>query len=805
MIATPRLPAWMPPLWLLILVTVGYYILARAMVYWGDTTDDISSYWVANAFLFTALLRRPSGERPVLLLAGSLADFLAYLPSVPMGIAAGVATSDACEVLIACTLAGRFSAPLRTLSTRELFLVGASLTIACAVGATIGAPTIGIIGNEPIGERWLIWIFADLLGYLTLAPLLLTLSDRGMLQDWSRSTWIEAGLLSIGVALAAYFTFSTNQPFLFVLFPVLLLVTYRLRLVGAGGSTFIVALFAYWFTQRGSGPLVAAGLSVQDGIPYLQGFLFVCFLTTFPVAIVMERDKLLNSVLNDARKMAEDADRAKSDFVASMSHEIRTPLNGIIGFADLLLEEARLDEPQRHQVEIIKNSGSALLTIVNDILDFSKNEARMIKLENECFAIKALVDNSMAIIRGAAQQKGLQVQVSFDEDIAPYYRGDEFRIQQVLLNLLNNSIKFTEKGWVSVKVCKGEENFPGRDCLRFEVADAGPGIAPEDQTRLFQRFSQADASITRRFGGTGLGLAISKQLVELMGGRIGLSSEVGKGSTFWFEVSLPRSEQPKGRSPIMPLLTRQAKILVVEDLPINQELVCAVLTRAGHSVDIANDGVEAVSAVRKKRYDLVLMDIQMPRMDGITATKEIRRLPPPAGIVPIFALTANVLPQQVAETMAAGMNGHIAKPIKSQELARAIAMALTQDATRHDDAVGGAGDAALKLPLFQADVYEAVRTMLPRERLVVHLRTLDEQLASAFETSVQEELEAAAHKIVSQAGMLGFPRMSAVARELEEAFRAGRSDEELLRKVRTEVAETRLKLHALSNELAGSP
>ncbi|MDQ3561228.1 MAG: ATP-binding protein [Pseudomonadota bacterium] len=806
MIAVRRLPAWMPPLWLLLLVTVGYFILARFIVHLGDATDDISIYWVANAFLFTALLRRQFGEWPVLLLAGALADFFAYLPAVPMDIAAGVAISDAAEVLIACALASRFLTPLRKLSTRQLFLVGASLTIACVAGATIGALTIDVVGKHPLSERWFIWITADLLGYLTLAPLLLTLTDRGILQRWGRSTWIEFGLLSLGLGLAAYFTFSTDQPFLFILFPLLFLVSYRLSLAGSGASTFIVALFAYWFTVKGSGPIASAGIGFHDSTFYLQGFLFVCFLTTFPVAIVVERDKLLSSALRDAREKAEEATQAKTDFLASMSHEIRTPLNSVIGFADLLFEDPRLDEAQRRQVALIQNSGTVLLSVVNDILDFSKIEARMMRLEDEPFAMETLVDNSVSIVRRAAEQKGLEMRVSFDKNIAPYYRGDELRLRQVLLNLLNNAIKFTDDGWVSAKVCKGGENFPGRDCLRFEVADAGPGIAPEHQTRLFQRFSQADVSITRKYGGTGLGLSISKRLVELMGGKIGLSSEVGKGSTFWFEVSLPRSERPKERSSTTQLPTQPAQILLVEDLPMNQELACAVLTRAGHSVDIANDGEEAVSAVQKKRYDLVLMDIQMPRMDGITATKEIRRLPPPAGIVPILAMTANVLPQQVAETKFAGMNGHVAKPIKFAELARAIASALPEDFTRQAGGTGvGAGDAALELPPFQADVYEAVRSMLPPERLEVHLRSLYEQLVSTFENPIEDGVEAAAHKIVSQAGMLGFPRMSAVARELEEALRDGRSDEELLRKARTEAGETRLKLHALSNELAGSP
>ncbi len=801
MIAVHRPLAWIPPLWVLSLVGIGYYCLARVIVTLGHVTDDVVIYWLANAFLFTALVRRPTREWPVILLAGALADFFAYLPSVPAGVAAGIAISDAAEIIVACALTSRFKAPLIRLTTRELFVVAASLTFACTVGATIGAPTINVDGSWPLIERWIIWVVADLLGYLTLAPLLLLLTDRASLQEWSRSTWIELGLLSMGIAIVAYFTFSREQPFLFILFPPLLLATYRHRLIGASAGTLIVTLFAWWFTLQGSGPILTAGLGLRESLPALQAFVLVCFLTTFPVSMIMERDRLQSIALNDAREIAEEAGRAKSDFLASMSHEIRTPLNGVIGFADLLLEDARLDDVQRRQVEIIQTSGTALLTVVNDILDFSKIEARMIALEDEPFAIEALVDNSVSIMRGATQKKDVQIQVSVAEDLESYYRGDEFRIRQVLLNLLANAVKFTEEGLVNVRVWKSSDKFPDRDCIRFEVTDTGPGIAPEHQQRLFQPFSQADPSISRKHGGTGLGLSISRRLVELMGGEMALASEVGRGSTFWFELSLPRSHRPKEQFPAKLLPTRQqAQILLVEDLPMNQELACALLVREGHSVDIANNGEEAIAAVSAKRYDLVLMDIQMPLMDGITATKAIRRLPPPAGTVPIFAMTANVIPEQVAETRSAGMDGHISKPIKFEEMARAITKALSHSAAAPNaEVLDSAGDAGPHLPLFDASVYEAARSMLPPDRMKLHLRSF-EQLVGTFEAMDGEDLVAAAHKTISQAGMLGFLRMSAVAREVEEALRADECDEELHRKARTVARETLIKVQALSNE-----
>ncbi|HWH18122.1 MAG TPA: ATP-binding protein, partial [Allosphingosinicella sp.] len=768
---------------------------------------NVTVFWPANALVFTALVRRPPREWPLLLLVAAGVDFLAYSTAVPSGSAAGLAAADALEILIAAALASRFSAPLRKLSTRELVMVGAVLILACAVAAVIGTPALYQVTGGQLGELWLLWVISDLLGYLTLAPLLLAVTDPELREDWSRGTWVEFALLSVFTAAAAYLTFSIEQPFLFILFPVLLLITYRLRLIGAAAGTFIIAAFASWFTLHGSGPIVAVGINMEASIPVLQAFLFVCFLTTFPAAIVIERDKLLNKALAEAREEAEEAGRAKSDFLATMSHEIRTPLNGIIGFADLLLNDSTLDPARRRQVELIHNSGTALLTVVNDILDFSKIEARMITLEDEPFAIEALVDNSVSILRGAAEEKGLAVNVSFDEDIGDYYRGDELRLRQILLNLLNNAVKFTEAGSVTLRVCKGSTPFPGRDRIRFEVTDTGPGITPEQQDRLFQHFSQADASITRKYGGSGLGLSISKRLVELMGGEIGLTSEVGRGSTFWFEVALPRAGRPKetDRSETQ-VPERSARILLVEDLPMNQELACAVLSRSGHFVDVANNGEEAIAAVREKEYDLVLMDIQMPRMDGITATREIRRLPPPTGTVPIIAMTANVLPQQVAETKAAGMNGHIAKPIKPAELARAIANIMAE----REPSLGGEGgpmvetketERLVEAPLFEAGVYEGVRAMLPPERLKPHLQSLDEQLAHAFAEPPSDGLQAAAHKIVSQAGMLGFAKMSATAREVEEAARAGAVSEPLMRLAAATASRTRERLKTLIEEL----
>jgi PAS domain S-box-containing protein len=367
-------------------------------------------------------------------------------------------------------------------------------------------------------------------------------------------------------------------------------------------------------------------------------------------------------------RKAQEASQAKTDFLASMSHEIRTPLNSIIGFTNLLLDSGGLPPEQRRYVEQVKGAGAALLTIVDDVLDFSRIEAGQVELELQTFGLRTLVDNAVSIVRGIAGERGIPIQVTIDTRLPESVVGDPDRLRQILLNLLNNAVKFTPQGRVGLDVgCRGER-------VRFAVTDTGIGIPADKLTRLFERFHQVDRSTRRRFGGTGLGLAISKNLVELMGGAIGVESREGEGSCFWFEIALTESAEPVVQAGAGPnaLPCRPTRILLVEDMEINQELARLILEKAGHRVDIAADGDEALKALEKTTYDLILMDVQMPGMDGITATERIRRTAGPIASIPVIAMTANVLPDQIARFKRAGMDDHIGKPFQIGELLAAI-------------------------------------------------------------------------------------------------------------------------------------
>jgi two-component system, sensor histidine kinase len=397
--------------------------------------------------------------------------------------------------------------------------------------------------------------------------------------------------------------------------------------------------------------------------------------------IDVTEQKRMMACLEQALESAEAAARAKSEFLANMSHEIRTPMNGIIGTIGLLLEDSSLNPEQREQLDTIQQCGDSLLYLINDILDLSKMEAGKLGLERASFHPATLVADALRIVAPQAAARGLDLRTDFDPLVPPALTGDSLRLKQVLLNLLSNAVKFTERGSITVGISAVRRMADSVE-LGFSVADTGIGIPAEVRQKIFEPFSQADSSTTRRYGGTGLGLAICRRLVTLMNGTLELDSEPGQGSTFRFFVTLPIATAApaaaNGSAKRPRFATRSLRILLAEDNPVNQTVATAMLTRMGHRVEVASGGLEAVEKVRNSGaarenvpdadpYDVVLMDCQMPDMDGYAAARAIRALGPVGGL-PIFAMTANALPEDRRRCLDAGMDDYLAKPVSSEQL-----------------------------------------------------------------------------------------------------------------------------------------
>ena len=385
--------------------------------------------------------------------------------------------------------------------------------------------------------------------------------------------------------------------------------------------------------------------------------------------------------LQDSMRQAEAANIAKSQFLATMSHELRTPMNGIMGMLDLALR-SELTASQTQQLETARQSAGILLQLLNDILDLSKLEEGQVEFEHIPFSPRALVDETRKFLQFSAEEKGLQLRADISDRVPETLEGDPTRTRQVLINLIGNAIKFSEDGIVDIRV----DYDPDRADLTVDIQDYGIGNAPEHQPKLFQRFAQGDASTTRRIGGTGLGLAISQELVEGMGGTIGVNSTFGEGSTFSFTVRAAVREAPLVSEPAS-LTTQPAeagaslRVLIAEDNAVNQMVIEAFARTAGHNCHLVSDGLEAVEALEAGDFDVILMDVQMPNMDGIDATKTIRARTDEKGQIPIIALTANAMLGDRDTYLAAGMTDYLSKPVGADALMAALERATAPKAT----------------------------------------------------------------------------------------------------------------------------
>jgi len=483
--------------------------------------------------------------------------------------------------------------------------------------------------------------------------------------------------------------------------------------------------------------------------------------------------------LATARDTARAAGEAKSQFLARMSHELRTPLNGILGFSELLLDDTRLQDDQRDKLRTLHNAGKHLLELVNGLLDLSKIESGRMELARRAFPLQEVIQSSAALVAPDIMRKKLEFTLNLDPRLPKSVLGDPTRLRQVILNLLSNAVKFTPSGGSIYFIARQKE----QERLRLEVRDTGPGISPENQRLIFKDFVQIASMTQSEALGTGLGLAITSRLVKQMGGEIGCQSNSGAGSTFWIEIPLVMAEMPEKApepprpDPSMPTTQSKLHVLVVDDVKANRDVAGALLASLGHEVAFAGGGAEALEKLPTEQFDLVLLDLQMPLMDGFATARNIRAMPDPLGQVPIFALTASVMPDQIAAAQEAGMDGHIGKPLSREALAIALAglRKLPADQARRPD-IDPEADPLPDLAKLDQRVLALLKSELKGaaagvvREFIVEMQTIRDQLAAEIAQVVPraEVIVQYAHRLLGAARTLGAIQLAQQVTEFQK-------------------------------------
>ena len=693
-----------PPAWAYVLL----FALSQLIGHWSVATYGQVAVWLSNGILVAALLqlhRRPA-------VAVIAACFAINIASNTVRGDPGLllwlnALMNLGQSFLAAVLARRVcGAALDMRRPRRLaaFAMLAALP-AVLVTATIGYSLVLLLRQAGLSSAVLFNIYSfcsvELLGLLLVTPILLMVARAHRFEGIAAARLPEAfGLLVLMVAVTAAVFWNDNVPLMFLTVLPMLLIGLRLPPALAAASLILLAALSGVATLTGHGPIHLTRLEDVAGLeavpPMLRRlgvynlYLLAMVATVLPISTVMTERRRLEDRLRartlaaqDARRKAEEASAARSRFLAMMSHEMRTPLNAVAGFADLLAGRPGLDPEAVRQARQIRESSDGLLMLVEDILDFAGGDDA---LNNEALDLAAAVGETVSASRAAADVRGLALRIDDRLPSQSRFVADRRALRQALNPLVANAVKFTERGEIVVRLDRVTDGV----CIR--VSDTGPGIDPAFLPKLFEVFAQADASISRHHAGAGLGLALAARHVRRMGGRIEADSQVGEGSTFILHLPLARAADAEpvhapaqDAAPSEKVLAPAdgpvlaPGVLVVDDHPVNREVARIMLEALGCAVVEACDGQEALDVVARQPFDLILMDVRMPRMDGLEATRRIRDMPGPERALAIVAMTADAMPEDVARCMAAGMNAHMPKPISQAGLLAVVQGAVSGD------------------------------------------------------------------------------------------------------------------------------
>ncbi len=708
-----------PPAWAYVLL----FALSQLVGHWSVATFGAVAVWLSNGIMVAALLQLHRRPAVAVIAACFVINLLSNMVRGDPGVFLWVnALLNLAEAMLVAVLARRFCGAAldmrrpRRLVRLTVIAAGSTATVALA-GFALAAVTLNF--------SFAVWLFklqsffiVELTGLLLVTPVLLLLARAHRFKGMARARWPEAAaLMALMVGVTAGAFWQNDHPLLFLTLLPMLLIGLRLSPTMTAAALIILAGVSGVATLTGHGPVhlsSPANLPGLEGVPLMLRrlgvynlYLLTMVLTVLPLSTVISERRRLESRLRartaaaqEARRVAEDAAAARARFLGMMSHEMRTPLNAVAGFADLLAARPELDAEAVRQARQIRESSDGLLMLVEDILDFARGDH---PVSPEPLDLAAVAREAMGPCRAAAEARDIRLTIDDRLPSRARFDCDHRALRQALHPLIANAVKFTVEGGVSVRLDRAG------DGVAIRVSDTGCGIAPEQHAELFQAFSQADASTTRLHSGAGLGLALAARHARRLGGRVEVDSRPGEGSTFTLHLPLVRAPDAPADSVVLDVGSETPpppgaaadvapsagpapapRVLIVDDHPVNREVARIMLQAFGCEVTEACDGHEALHAATADSFDLMLMDVRMPRMDGLEATRRVRTLSGGRGEVPIVAMTADAMPEDVVRCLAAGMNAHLAKPVSQAALFAIVSRALAGDLPPVDTANGTA-------------------------------------------------------------------------------------------------------------------